>query len=249
LPRRSTVNSVVGWVTVGGSVAPTLLIILGVLVATKQGNALFSANPIGALASGLPTWFLVPYLIVGVGGLVAGAVLDLYSSGLNLLTFGVKLPRYQSVVIDGVVMVLGNIYILFIAKNFIAPFESFLIVLGIPLACWSAVFLVDFAMFHRRGYAVEDLYTLRGTYRYQNGINIRAVAAWLIGVIIGFGLYKSTVGWLTWLGWWAGSNSPFASSSLGLFVGFGVAAVLYFLFSLAVLGRAPAATEASASTP
>src|SRR5207247_9938163 len=90
-------------------------------------------------------------MLVAVGGLVAGAVLDIYSSGLNLLTLGVPLPRYQSVAIDGVLMIGGNIYLLFFAPNFVAPFIGFLITLGVLLAAWSAIFLTDMALFRRRG--------------------------------------------------------------------------------------------------
>ena len=48
------------------------------------------ADPIGALTTLLPTWYLVPFVVVAVLGLVGGAVLDIYSSGLALLD-----PRRQ----------------------------------------------------------------------------------------------------------------------------------------------------------
>ncbi len=60
------------------------------------------ADPIGALATLLPTWFLVPFAIVAVLGLVGGAVLDIYSSGLALLTVGLRVPRYLAALIDGI---------------------------------------------------------------------------------------------------------------------------------------------------
>ena len=117
LPRSSNRSAIVGWTTFGASIAPILLIIFGALLAANHPDLASSANPIGDLGQDMPTWFLVPYLLAAVGGLVAGAMLDIYSSGLNLLTLGVKLPRYQSVVIDGTLMVIGNIYILFIAAG------------------------------------------------------------------------------------------------------------------------------------
>ena len=40
----------------------------------------------------LPTWFLVPFALVAVLGLIGGAVLDIYSSGLALLSAGVRIP-------------------------------------------------------------------------------------------------------------------------------------------------------------
>jgi NCS1 family nucleobase:cation symporter-1 len=40
----------------------------------------------------LPTWFLVPFLIAVILSLVSGAVLGIYSSGLTLLSLGVRIP-------------------------------------------------------------------------------------------------------------------------------------------------------------
>jgi len=76
LPRSSSSRSVVGWTVFGASVAPIILIIFGVLLAANNQALATSTNPVGVLAEPLPTWFLVPYMIVAVGGLVAGAVLE-----------------------------------------------------------------------------------------------------------------------------------------------------------------------------
>ena len=78
----------------------------------------------------LPTWFLIPFVIVAVLGLIGGAVLDIYSSGLALLSLGLRVPRYVAALIDGTVMTLGTIYVVFIAGNFFGQFEGFLITLG-----------------------------------------------------------------------------------------------------------------------
>lgn len=232
LPRNVASRAVVWWTTFGASIAPFILIVFGVLLSAKNPGGLYNAaNPIGYLASDLPTWFLVPYLVVAVGGLVAGAVLDIYSSGLNLLTLGIRLPRYQSVAIDGTIMVIGNIYILFIASSFIGPFQAFLLVLGVPLAAWAAVFLVDLLLLRGGGYQEADLYNFRGgRYRYLSGFNPRAMIAWFAAVIVGLGLTTTSVGWLQWLGWWANINSTLTSSNL--IVAFVIAAVLYWVLNV-----------------
>ena len=61
----------------------------------------------------MPTWFLVPFVIVAVLGLVGGAVLDIYSSGLALLSVGLPVPRYVAAFIDGAIMIAGTIYVVF----------------------------------------------------------------------------------------------------------------------------------------
>ena len=54
------------------------------------------SDPVGALTTLLPDWFLVPFFLVAVAGLISGAVLDIYSSGLTLLAIGVRLPRWAA---------------------------------------------------------------------------------------------------------------------------------------------------------
>ncbi|MGC8480387.1 MAG: purine-cytosine permease family protein [Acidimicrobiales bacterium] len=229
LPRSVRSGAVVGWTTFGSSIAPVILIFVGILIGANHPSLASSANPIAALAAPLPTWFLVPYLITAVGGLVAGTLLDVYSSGLNLLTLGLKLPRSRSVLIDGVLMIIGNIYVLFLSKTFFAPFEGFLITLGVPLAAWAAIFIVDLLMHRlRRGYREEALYDPRG---YYGAFSWAGVVSFVIAVVIGLGLVSSSAPIFSWAGYLGGSSGIFASSSIGLFVGFVVAAVLYGVLS------------------
>ena len=223
LPRETSSLALFGWTTFGASVAPLFLVSFGVLVAGAGTDLASSGNPIGDLAGPLPTWFLVPYLLVAVGGLLAAAVLDIYSSGLNLIALGVRLERYKSVAIDGVLMVLGNLYILFVAQDFLGTFQGFLLALGVPLSAWAAIFLVDMALLRRDGYLVRDLYRPAGAYGYTGGVNAAALGAFLVAVVVGLGLVTNAT--FTWLGWWAWG--PFEASSLGLLVAFVLAGAIY----------------------
>jgi nucleobase:cation symporter-1, NCS1 family len=221
LPRGTSSRALWGWTTAGASIAPLILIGFGVLVAGGGTDLAASGNPVADLAAPLPTWFLVPYLLVAAGGLIAGAVLDIYSSGLNLLALGVRMERYKSVAIDGVLMILGNIYILFIADDFLGTFQGFLIALGVPLAAWAAIFLTDMALLRRGGYPVREFY------RGGRDVSVAGVGAFLVATVVGLGLVTNST--FTWLGWWA--SGVFESSSLGLFVAFVLAALLYAIGS------------------
>ena len=233
LPRSVSSRGVVGWTVFGASAAPIVLIVFGVLLAADNPDLATSANPIGLLAEPLPTWFLVPYLLVAVGGLVAGALLDIYSSGLNLLTLGLRVPRYQSVAIDGILMVVGAVYILFFNESFFVPFQGFLITLGVLLASWAAIFLVDMLRYRlREGYDEQDLYSARGRY---GSWNPAGVGSFLIAAFIGLGLVTSTAWIFSWAGyllrWFGWEDTSFADSSLGLLISFVVAGVLYGVLS------------------
>ncbi len=250
LPRSAANGSVVGWTTFGASIGPIILITFGLLIAAGNEDLATSSNPIGVLVRDVPTWFVVPYMLVGVGGLVAGAVLDIYSSGLNLLTLGVRIPRYQSVAIDGTIMIIGNIYILFFSPDFFGPFQGFLITLGVLLATWSAIFLVDLWMYRLRGgYQVDALYDPRGRY---GAWNVAGVVSFLLAAFVGLGLVTSTAAVFTWVGYLlelpglGGKSGTIATSSIGLLIAFAVAGILYAILS-SVLRTSRSAANAPAT--
>jgi len=79
LPRSASTRGVVGWTTFGSALAPVVLLVVGLLLAGSSGDlsTAIGADPIGALATLLPTWFLVPFALVAVLGLAGGALLDI----------------------------------------------------------------------------------------------------------------------------------------------------------------------------
>ena len=159
LPRHASSAGVVGWTTFGASLGPVVLLIIGLMLAgsSQELSEAVATDPIGALTTLLPTWFLVPFALVAVLGLVGGAVLDIYS-GLALLSAGLPVPRFVAAAIDGVLMIAGSIYLVFIADTFIGPFQGFLITLGVLIAAWCGIFLGDFAL-RRRPYASSGCWT------------------------------------------------------------------------------------------
>ncbi len=200
LPRDASTSGVVWWPTFGGSLPVVLLVAYGVLLAGSSSklSSAIGSDPIGALTTILPTWFLLPFAIVAVAGLVSGAVMDIYSSGLTLLTLGLPAPRWVAAAIDGVLMVLGAIYIVFYASSdFVTIFEAVLIVLGVPMAAWCGVFLADVLM-RRRDYDEESLFSGRGVY---GRFRLSAVLFMVIGTWVGWGLVIDTTGAGKHLGW------------------------------------------------
>ena len=223
LPRRASSRGVIGWTTLGSSVAPIVLLVFGLLLAGSSAklSTAIAGDPVGALTTLLPTWFLVPFVIVAVLGLVGGSVLDIYSSGLAMLTAGIKIPRYAAALIDGVVMIAGTIYVVFIAKNFLGQFEGFLITLGVPIAAWCGIMLADIAL-RRQDYADADLFSPRGRY---GDVRLVPIALIVAGTAAGWGLVTNTAaGWLSWQGYLlgplglGGKTGPWAFANLGVLV-------------------------------
>jgi nucleobase:cation symporter-1, NCS1 family len=237
LPRQASGRGVVAWTTIGSSVAPIVLLLFGLLLAGSS-TSLSSAignDPIGALTTLLPTWFLVPFAIVAVLGLVGGSVLDIYSSGLALLSLGLRIPRYAAALVDGVVMIGGTIYVVFVAKNFLDQFEGFLITLGVPIAAWCGVMLADIAL-RRRDYSEPELYDPAGRY---GDVRVLPLSLVVLGTAVGWGLVVNTyASWLTWQGYLldpfglGGKTGAWAGANLGVLV----ALVVGFLGML-IFGR------------
>src|SRR5215471_11568508 len=246
LPRRSSSWGVIGWTTLGSSLAPIFLLVFGLLLAGSSASlsTAIGGNPIGALATLLPTWFLVPFAIVAVLGLVGGSVLDIYSSGLALLTLGLRVPRFVAALIDGTIMIAGTIYVVFFAKNFVAQFEGFLITLGVPIAAWCGIMLADILL-RRRDYAERELYSPSGRYGDVRPFPIAVIA---LATALGWGLVTNTnASWLTWQGYLlspfhlGGKTGAWAFANLGVLIALALGFVVTFAFSRAAVRAEEAA--------
>lgn len=233
LPRNSSGKAVVGWTTFGAALAPTVLLIFGLLLA---GSSQDLADAIGSYSIGplIPLtqpWFIVPFAIIVVLGLMAGAIMDIYSSGLSLLAVGLKVPRPVAAGIDGVLMVIGAIFVLFVAQDFVGPFQAFLITLGVPIAAWCGIFIADVVV-RKKDLADTELYDSRGRY---GSVRWSSMITLIVGTFLGWGLVTNGTVGFTWLGYlFGGDDSAFRAdwqySNLGVLVALVVGFVGYLVF-------------------
>ena len=219
LPRSVSSKSVFGWTVLGASIVPIVLVVYGSALSgsSKELSDAIAMDPIGALTQLLPTWFLIPFALVAILGLVGGAILDLYSSGLTLISVGVKVKRPVAAAIDGTIMLFGTVYIVWFADNFFYPFQGFLITLGVPVAVWSSIFVADVLM-RKKGYNEQDLFDPQGIY---GAVNKGSIALMIFGSIIGWGFVTNTFApWLEWQGYFfgliGGKEGPWAYSNVGV---------------------------------
>jgi purine-cytosine permease-like protein len=176
---------------------------------------------------------LIPFALIAILGLVGGAILDLYSSGLDLVSIGVPIKRHQAAIIDALIMLAGCIYIVWVADNFFYPFQGFLITLGVPVAVWSAIFVADVIM-RKKAYIENDLYDPQGIY---GSINKGSIALMAIGTVVGWGFVTNTfASWLSWQGYFlgliGGKDGEWAYSNIGV-----IFALLIGFFGHIILAR------------
>ncbi len=219
LPRHASSGGVVFWTTFSAALPCMILVIFGILLVGSNpelGQAIDS-DPIGALVTILPFWFLIPFAVVAILGLVGGIIMDLYSSGLSLLATGVKIPRYVATSIDCVIMSVGTLLIVFLADNFLGPFQGFLTTLGVIIAAWAGIMIAE-AFMRKEDYDQDSLYTPEGIY---GSVNWESLAILAVATIVGWGfVVNGAAPWLEWQGYFmnliGGKEGPWAFSNLGV---------------------------------
>jgi nucleobase:cation symporter-1, NCS1 family len=228
LPRSASGRGVVAWTTIGAALPVVVLFVFGVLLAgsSKSLNDAIGAYSLGPLVGLTPAWFLVPFAIVVVLGLIAGAVMDIYSSGLALLSTGLRIPRPAAAAVDGVIMTLLSIYVIFFGGEFLTQFQGFLITLGVPIAAWCGVFIAD-VILRRKDLDQPALYTARGRY---GAVNWLSIALLVVGTVVGWGLVTNAVAWLGWQGYLLfGLHDSLGGANLGVLVALVVGFVGYLI--------------------
>ena len=234
LPRKTSSSGVIFWTVFGSSLVPIILVVYGALLAgsSKSLSNAISADPIGALTTILPTWYLIPFAIVAILGLVGGAILDLYSSGITLVSIGLPVKRHVAASLDATIMLLGTIYFVWIAPNFTTPFQGFLITLGVPIAVWSAIFVADILM-RKVDYAESELFQTTGRYGVYN---YRSILLVIVGTVAGWGFVTNPLAsWLSWQGYFmhfiGGKTGTWAGANVGVIFGLVIGFVGHILLS------------------
>ncbi|MEV3978042.1 cytosine permease [Nonomuraea sp. NPDC049758] len=234
LPAGSRPRSVALWTTLGGALPPMVLLVFGVLLAGGDPKLAEAAggDPVGALAAALPTWFLLPYLLTAIGGFLAGAIMDIYSSGLSMLALGVPVRRHLAVLIDGLLMVLGGYYLLFVSDNFFGTFQAFLAIIGVVMAAWVAIFLVDMWRLRDGGRAYDERLLRPGA----PALNPAGLVSLVVASVVGVGLITSADEHIAAVVGFLMSdelrNSTFGAANIGVVIALLLAGVVYFVLTL-----------------
>jgi purine-cytosine permease-like protein len=229
---------IVGWVFLGTALPEILIMTLGAVTATfitGLGTGVGGFLPL-AHQHDIPAWFVTIFLIFCVMQLFAINSLDLYSSGVTLQALGAPVKRYQAVGIDCVIALAATIYaVLKVSFNdFLTDFVDLTIVWIAP---WCAIFLVDWAM-RRFRYVSSQLQRTDASSLYwrKGGIYWPSIVAQLIGMFAALSGLSTTFSLPHWLNLVTYHTS---GADFSIFLGMGVAGVIYFL-----LGRAGVHSQA-----
>lgn len=212
----NTKPSATFWNTTLGAATPLFILMAGgVLLSTISPSLASASDPYQVMYGAIPGWFGFLYFLVAAGGIIPQCLVSFRSARINLSTIGIEVSQKTSLILHAVIIILISIYVLFISGDFLSNFELFLNLLGICLASWVAIFLVDSVIYRKNGYDVK-LMEPNSSVHY----NWPGIISWIIATIFGF-LFTSN----------AAYRGPFAhgifenNSSLAVFVS-GIAAII-----------------------
>ncbi|MGH9092724.1 MAG: purine-cytosine permease family protein [Acidimicrobiales bacterium] len=224
-------RAIVGWVFLGTAVPEILIMTLGAAVGTFLTTVGTASNAFLPFAhqSAIPPWFVVVFLLFAIVQLFAINSLDMYSSGVTLQAMGVRVKRYQAVVIDCVIAFAVTMYAVFDAsfKTYLTDFVDLVIVWIAP---WTAIFLVDWAL-RRFRYAPGELQRTdrRGLYYRDGGVCWQAVVAQVVGMYAAIAGLAATFSLPQWVNpvTYATRDAYGYGADVSIYLGMVVAGLLY----------------------
>ncbi|WP_419997157.1 purine-cytosine permease family protein [Streptomyces boninensis] len=209
LPHSARGGRIVG-TTIGGAalVLVPMVVMGGVMAVSHPELANQNTDPMSFLGDTLPMWLAIPYLLTALLGMVMINSLSMYSAGFTAQTMGVKLPRALAVSINAAISLVGGLFMMLVAKDFVGQFITFLTLLAVSFSAWIGVYGID--MLRRRKkpvrYDGDSLLNISPSsrYWYKGGFCWQALTAWAVALAVGLALTK--VSWFTgplattWLG-------------------------------------------------
>jgi purine-cytosine permease-like protein len=188
VPRDAKKGAIVGWIFLGTAIPEILMMILGALTFTFLSTSTVwnGANPFEAFRSQhyIPSWVVVLFMVFAIVQLFGINSLDLYSSGVSLQAMGLRLKRYQAVVLDSFIACGLTIWAEF-QSTFSLYMKEFVGVIILWIAPWLGIYLMDWMMRRFRYNAAELQRTDKGGLYFtgSSGINWNAIAAFVVGVV------------------------------------------------------------------
>jgi len=187
VPRDAKKGAIVGWIFLGTAIPEIVMMILGALSFTFLSQSKIAGSNLFEAFRGqhfIPSWIVVLFLLFSIVQLFGINSLDLYSSGVSLQAMGLRLKRYQAVVLDSIIACALTLYAVF-QSTFKEYLTEFVGVIILWIAPWLGVYLVDWIMRRYRYNAAELQRTDKGGLYYtgSTGINWNAIIAFFVGMV------------------------------------------------------------------
>jgi purine-cytosine permease-like protein len=188
-------RSILVWNFLGMFLSSEIALVLGayLTITFKDPAAPF----VQGVADSVPSWFVFPFLLIGLLGTWPQGGMCLYGCGLSSSTITWKIGQRSATTIVLSVIGLAVVFLGVLYFNAIDSISAFVLIMNVTISPWMAIMLVGFVL--RRGrYSPPDLqpYTglgSRSIYWFTEGVNLRAFVAFVPAAIIGFMFSNTTL--------------------------------------------------------
>jgi nucleobase:cation symporter-1, NCS1 family len=229
---------VAGWALISLGVVPSVLGLVGVFI--FEPNASVGAQ-FATMVSGSSDWFnpiSLTILLSLVITLVTTSAMSLRSSSLSFESIGLKV---RAALVSPIVALVIAAIAIFAVTNWGAAglwqnIRAFALLFAVPVAAWSGVFVADVLI---RRIAYHEVSLSRG-YGFYKSVNLANLIGWLVAVVLGLGLVRSSLNGFGWLGYLSdfASNSEFWNeSNFGVIIAFAVGLLLPVAFGIPRIKR------------
>lgn len=233
LPRESKKGPIIGWIFLGTALPEIIMMTIGAGVYTFLSKLGTSSNPFEALRGQhyIPTWAVVIFLVFAIVQLFGINSLDLYSSGVSLQALGLRLQRYQAVVLDSIIACILTLWAVF-QSTFSLYMGEFVAVIIVWIAPWFGIMITDWILRKYRYSAAElqrrdadGLY-----YTGKTGWNWSAIVAFFVGLCCSMTCFSKAPSYNFPLHWMTPISNHYNGADFSVPVGILVGGLLYWLF-------------------
>lgn len=194
---------------------------IGALV-TDPNQSMSIVPALQAAGNSVLPGFGTVMLILGIVGLIAVMVLNMYGGALTLISFvdsfkPLHPQRWHRIVGVIAICVTSFVISLFAANNFSVWYANFLVVLLYLFTPWTAINLVDFYLVRKETYSIEDIFNPDGIYGRWGW---RGIASYLIAFAAMIPFFSTTA-------YTGPVATALGGTDISIFIGLPVAGLVY----------------------
>lgn len=236
-----------------GVIVPTLAILAwgAILAASSPALATGLARaPLATLAGLVPDGVALPLLAAAGFGLVAGAIVTMYSGGLALVAVGVRLPRAIATLAAAVLVALVAAGLLMLSGDAQTIVTDVATTAAVPIAAWAGIFASEMMIRLRRFHA-PSLLAPGGIYPPVRWVNLVGL---VVITVLGFGFVTAELAGLNWTGYLfpvlgIGADTPLAGTDIGVLFALGLGLLLPLVTGVPAIRRQERAGAAPGGEP
>ena len=228
LPPETKTSTVFWWTYWGSVIGGILPFLVGAFILAAATTAAPVAQ-VHDVANQIFNGFGTIIMILSLPGLIAVTAMNMYSGGLSTLTTVDTVHRIRPTftarwISIGFITVAGTVLALSLSPNFLTNFNNYLFLILYFMIPWTAVNLIDFFYVRKGNYAIRELFIPRGMYGMWSW---RGLVAYGVAFVCMIPFMSTTI--------YEGPIAKHLSDGdISPFIGFPIAAGLYYLFSRSI---------------